>query len=548
MSSELERAFAAHRAGRLDEAIDGYQRALKAVPRWEVWHNLAVLLAQRGRDAEARQAFAAAHDMAPLRPEPLVDLGRLHQQRGRVTAAAGVFETLVRLQPGAEAWNLLGSARAAAGERDAAVAAFDEAIRLDPRHGVALSNRLLALSHDPALSPEVLLAEHRWWERLAAPAPPLPPPDGPRAPGPLRVGFVSPDFRQHAIARLIEGVFRHHDRERFQIHAYASGGEDAVSARLRSLVHAWRPIGALDDASAARLARQDGLDLLIDLAGHTAGHRLGLMALRPARRQLTWLGYPGSTGLTRIDARLTCAALDPIGHPTPGTEAPLRLPGAFFCWTPPDAADRALPAPPPPRAADAEVDGAPDIVFGAPHKLIKLNDEVLALWAELLARIPGSRLRLIRDSLDEAVQQRLTRAFAGRGIDPLRVAFRAVTREDAVGLRYLDGVDLMLDTWPWSGHVTTLEALWMGVPVLTLRGDRAAGRMGAAILDACGLGELVATSRDDYLAIAARLARSPSALRELRQRARPALLRSALCNVAGFTRGLEAALAGLAAG
>ena len=543
--NELEQAFQAHRSGRVQDAIDGYRRALKTAARWEVWHNLAVLLAQQGQDAEAVQAFESAAAMAPAnRTEPLVDLGRLLQQRGQVSAAGRVFETLVQRQPGAETWNLLGTARAAAGEREAAIEAFEQAIRIDPRHGVALSNRLLALSHDPACTPEALLAEHRWWERLAAPAPPLAPPAAPRAPGPIRVGFVSPDFRQHAIARLIEGVFLHHDRERFHFHAYASGSssDDVVTERLRGLVPTWRSIAALDDRAAAERVRQDGIDILIDLAGHTAGHRLGLMARRAAPMQLTWLGYPGTTGLSCIDARLTSADLDPASHPTPGSERALPLPGPFFCWTPPDPATTPLPVCPPPGD-----DAGGGIVFGAPHKLIKLNDEVLALWSDLLLQTPGSRLHLIRDNLDEAVRQRLTRAFADRGVDPARLQFRTVARAEAAGLRYLDGVDLMLDTWPWSGHVTTLEALWMGVPVLTLRGDRAAGRMGAAILGACGLDELVAATPDDYRAIAVRLARSPAHLRDLQARVRPALRQSALCDAQGFTRGLETTLAGLVA-
>lgn len=529
--SEFEHAFRAHREGRFDEAIAAYRKALLgANPRWEGWHNLAVLLGSQGQYDEAIQAFEEARAMQPRRFEPLIDMAKLHQQQGEIAAACRCFEELVRIGPSAAHYNLLGSARAMGGERELAIMAFAEAIRLQPRHPVAHSNLLLALSHDPAISPQTLLAEHRWWDRLNTPVRHQSVTPSGRTRGRVRIGYVSPDFRQHALLGLIEPVFAQHDRDAFEIHAYANlQREDEASLRLKQQVDRWHPIAGLGDAQVADQIRRDGIDILIDLAGHTAGNRLGVFSLKPAPIQMAWLGYPGTTGLSTMDYRLIDAQADPAESATPGSETPLRLPSTFFCYEP--TRDSAPPTPNRPRAEG--------IVFGAPHKLIKLNSEVLSLWADILLHTPGSRLRIVRDSIDDAARQRLRKNFEQAGIDIARLELVTIDRSSAQRLEHFLGMDILLDTFPWNGHITSLEALWMNVPVITLKGNRFSGRMSASLLHALGLDELIAHTPGDYQTIARALAQSPERLAAIRGGLRQRLLESAVCNAASFTRDLE---------
>lgn len=532
MTTEFERAIAAHRSGHLDEAVDAYRRALLGPhPRWEGWHNLAVLLGELGHYAEAVNAFLQAREMQPQRIEPLVDLGKLHQQHGAISAACACFEQLVILRPDASSYNLLGSTRAMGGERELAVAAFCEAIRRQPRFPAAHSNLLMAISHDPAISPETLLAEHRWWDRLNCPERNPDNDTTVRVNRKFRIGYVSPDFRQHAMLRLIEPVLSQHNPDSFEIHAYANHQrEDEESLRLKQKVDFWHPITNLGDNQVADSIRRDGIDILIDLAGHTAGNRLGVFALKPAPVQMTWLGYAGSTGLSTMDFRLTDPQCDPADSHTPGSEKLLHLPDTFFCYAPPQ--DTLAPV----------WKGKPDkneIVFGAPHKLIKLNSYVLALWAELLQQIPNSRLRIIRDTLDDDAKRRIEKVFEQSGVDPTRVELARIERASAQVLDHFKDMDILLDTYPWSGHVTSLEALWMGVPVITLKGDRFSSRMSASLLKAIGLDELIAKDRTEYLSIARNLACTPEKLHTLRSGLRQRLLESSLCDSADFTRNLE---------
>lgn len=266
----------------------------------------------------------------------------------------------------------------------------------------------------------------------------------------IRIGCVSPDFRQYALQRLIEPVLENHDHAAFEVHAYASlQKEDAASTRLRQLVDAWHPIAGMTDVEVANLIRRDGIDILIDLAGHTAGNILGVFAHRPAPVQIGWLGYAGSTGLAVMDYRLTDALADPPESPTPGSEALLRLPAAFFCYAPPSDCVPVL----------EENTKRKGIVFGAPHKLIKLNEHMLALWADILKHTPDSRLRIVRDTLDADARKRLLGNFAQAGIDPDRIELVTIDRASAQRLDHFRDMDIVLDTFPWNGHVTILEAL-----------------------------------------------------------------------------------------
>jgi predicted O-linked N-acetylglucosamine transferase (SPINDLY family) len=306
---------------------------------------------------------------------------------------------------------------------------------------------------------------------------------------------------------------------------------DAVTDRLRSLAHGWRPIHGRSDEEVAELIRADGVDVLVDLAGHTGG-RLGLFARRPAPVQVTWLGYPATTGLTSIRYRLTDAVADPPGEPSCHTEELVRLPGGFCAYRP---AGGTPPVSPPPCRERGYV------TFASLHKLAKLNDAVLDLWSHLLRSVPAARLLVFRDCLRGGVREDFRRRFQSRGLGEDRVLLRHQVEGPGGYLSVYKDVDLLLDAFPWGGHATACEALWMGVPVVTLLGDRHAGRMVASVLTQVGLDDLIARTPEEYAARAAGLAGDLERLATLRAGLRERMRRSPLCDGAGFTRHLEAA-------
>jgi protein O-GlcNAc transferase len=520
--------------GDLEEAILLCQRALCLQPQAaETLNNLAVALARQHRLDEAvahlRQAIAVRPDWS----EPYLNLGNMLSEQGQQDEAVACYRQLVQQQPGnAEGHNRLGSALAVQGRLAEALPHFREALRLQPRYTVAHSNLLLALNYDPDIDPALLFAEHCWWERLhgqgLTPRPPHPNDRDPQRR--LRVGYVSPDFRAHAVAGFLLPIFAAHDPAQVEVFAYAEAASgDTVTERFRSRVSGWRSIGGLPDARVAELIRSDGIDVLVDLAGHSANNRLGVFTHKPAPVQISYLGYPNTTGLTTIDYRLTDTVADPPGEAARHAEELVRLPGCFCCWSPPANAPAVTPLP---------MRQSGHITFGSLHHLAKLNGKVIDLWCAMLRAVPSAHLLVFRNTLKGATTQRLRQEFATRGIDEDRVDLcHAAPNGGYLGV--YGEIDVLLDSFPWCGHATTCEALWMGVPVLTLRGSRHAGRMAASILTCLGLRELIAETPAEYEQKALCLASNVDRLAELRGSLRERMQHSALCDGASFIRGLE---------
>jgi predicted O-linked N-acetylglucosamine transferase (SPINDLY family) len=289
------------------------------------------------------------------------------------------------------------------------------------------------------------------------------------------------------VAGFLEPLLAHHDRRQVEAVCYADVAmPDATTARLRSLAHGWGDTTGLTDEALAGLICADAIDVLVDLVGHTAGNRLRVFARPPAPVQVSYLGYPATTGVPAIGYRLGDAITDPADEPTWTTEEVFRLPGVFCCYAPPHEAT-------PPTELPARRIGA--IMFGALHKLEKLNDRVLDLWCSLLKEVPSDRLLLCRNTLRGQTAAALVGRFQQRGIPEKRLALRHVEPVGMQHLRVYDDIDVTLDPFPWNGHTTACEALWMGVPVVALRGRTHAGRMSASVLTALGLRDLVADTR-----------------------------------------------------
>ena len=522
---------ALHGLGRLDEAADAYRRALALDPAYAgARYNLATLLQERGRGEEARREFEETLKHWPDRPDLLNNLGATLLELGRFTEAVARFEQALARDPGhAEARNNLGKGCQELGRMAEAVEHYRLALALRPDYAQAHSNLLMTLTYLPECPADRLFAEHREFgrrhHRPAAPHANSRDPDRR-----LRVGYVSGDFRHHVVGFFIEPLLAAHDRGQVSLHLYSETRRpDAVTARLKALADGWCDTAGLDDAALAARIRADGIDILVDLAGHSAFNRLPVFALKPAPAQVTYLGYPGSTGLAAIDYRLVDPVSDPEGEADAlASETLVRLRNGFLCYRPP-------PGPEPGR------DEGP-VTFGCFNNLNKLAPPVLALWAELLRRTPETRLLLkSRQLADPAVAASLRRSFEAHDVAPDRLDLMGWTAGPEAHLETYRRVDIALDPFPYNGTTTTCEALWMGVPVVALRGDRHAGRMGASLLTRLGLCELVAPDAAAYLDIAAALAADPARLGDFRAGLRPRMAAAPLRDAAALARAVEAA-------
>jgi predicted O-linked N-acetylglucosamine transferase (SPINDLY family) len=524
--------------GRLDEAAAQYRRALALKPDYAgALYNLGNVLQAQGRAAAALAAFEQVLALKPDHAETLNNLAAVLLDLGRPDEAVARAGQALALQPGlAEALNTQGRGLQELGRLDEAVARYRQAIRLRPDYAEAHSNLLMTLNYLPDLPAAGLAGEHaRFGDRFQRGLPARPLPANLREPERrLRVGYVSGDFRDHVVGHFVEPLFAAHDRSRIAVHGYSETlRPDAVTRRLRGLAEGWRDTAGLDPETLAGQIRADGIDILVDLAGHSAFNRLPVFARRPAPVQVTWLGYPATTGLSAIDYRLVDAVTDPPGAADRlASETLVRLGPGFLCYRPPPAPE---PGPPP-------LDRNGFVTFGSFNNLNKVNDRVIALWAALLHREATARLLLkSRQLACGSVREALRRAFAGHGIGDGRLELLGWTPAASGHLETYRRIDLALDPFPYNGTTTTCEALWMGVPVVTLAGDRHAARVGASLLGQLGLDGLVAGDAAGYVAIAASLAGDPERLAGLRATLRDRMRAAPLCDAPGFARRIEAA-------
>ncbi len=409
---------------------------------------------------------------------------------------------------------------------------FDERVR---------RQLLMAMSYDPACSDDEHLQAARSWASWAEnqaggpqPRPALRPPDG----GPMRVGYLGADFCQHTVGLFVRGVLAAHDRQRVAVYVYSAGDVfDAVSQEIKAASH-WRRVHGLTDRALVAQIRADGVDVLVDLSGHTAGSRLRVFAHRPAPVQVSWLGYFATTGLSCVDAVLLDEVHAPASVQAQFVEPIVRLRGGRLCYQAQDWMQD-LAVAPAPNAKRGR------ITFGSFNNTAKYTPTLFAVWASILNAVPDSRLVLKwRNFNDAELCQRVHGQFEQHGVSPSRVELRGPSFHKDMLAEYAD-IDIALDPFPFTGGLTSCEALWMGVPVVTLAGPRVVGRQTAAFLYAMGRAEWVAADVSAYVGVAVALASDPSSLLHWRTRLRATMANSPLCDVAGFTRALEQTLAGL---
>lgn len=532
-ASCYRRATAARERGDWAQAIDWYRRALAARPDHADAHNdLGIALCALKDFAGARAAFTQALALRGEFVPAQVNLGQLLQSEFRDYRQAAVhYRAALAADPGqGQARNNLALALYERGLVEEAIACLREALQRAPDDALAHQFMLFMSNALPQRVLEQWYAEHRLWGRRHADELPRYAHAPAGASRRLRIGYVSADLREHATAGFIRPILACHDRETLDVFCYSNSDEaDALTQDMQQQAHCWRAIAGVDDARAAQLIHADAIDILVDLSGHTRGNRLGVFARKPAPVQIGYLGYLNTSGMAAMDYRITDASADPPGASDRlHSETLLRMPQTLWCYQPPEDA---------PPVASPPVQRNGYITFGSFNHIAKLNERVLNLWAELMRRLPASRLRVMALPDDEAAA-RFRAAMEKQGVDAARI--RTLPRLARGQYWQMFGeVDIALDPFPYTGGATTCDSLWMGLPVVTLAGSFGFGRSGTTVLVNAGLAELVAADERQYLDVAVRLASAVPALVELRRGMRERLGRSPLLDAEGFTRDLE---------
>jgi predicted O-linked N-acetylglucosamine transferase (SPINDLY family) len=517
----------AHQRGALDSAVQWIRRAIAVAPSVVSFHNnLGNALKDQGSLEEAVEAYRHAIRLGPDMAHPYINLGTALNEQGRRDEAIAAYKQALKLDPMApQAYTNLGVTLQEFGRTEQALALYQQAANLPGHFPGLCDNYLATLHYTPGITLQQLRDAHAVYEsRYARPLrsswqPHTHSRDTAR---PLRLGFISPHFHYHPVGRFIVRLLENLDRSQFHAVCYSDGARpDAMTSRLQACATEWHDVSLLTDEELDRRIRADRIDILFDLAGHTPGNRLPVFARKPAPVQITWLDYVGTTGLSAIDYILADSRQIPMEAEAQYEEEVLRMPDDYICFDAPDDAPAVSPLP-------ALANGF--ITFASFNIISKTSAPTIEVWSRVLHRVPGSKLLLKNRSFDlPEVQGDIRAMFAAHSIDPARIEFRGRSPHAELLATYCEA-DIALDTFPYNGGLTTCEALWMGLPVVSCAGETFASRHGLAHLTAAGLPELVATDFDQYEQIAVQLAGDLEGLARLRTGLRAQVAASALCD------------------
>lgn len=458
------------------------------------------------------------------------NLGNIMRKWNRLDEAEVCYRNALKFSPGNQVvLSNLGECALSKGDVESALSIFRKILEINPQDTIAADNILLSMNYDPDCTIEQLYTAHSYWgDKFKTKEFKFS--NSRNSDRPLKIGYLSPDFCKHPSASILLPVFRNHDSRRVHLYAYSQTVYiDEITSLFKTLTHEWRNIENLDDEQVCELVKSDEIDILVDCAGHMSGNRLGVFALKPAPLQISGVGYPNTTGLRTVDFRISDNIADPLGETVCHSEELLRLSCGFCCYEPLITAS--VVHTPPSKESKK-------ITFGSTHTLARLNKQVIKLWSEVLKSVEDSRLLIFRNTLCGSVMERLKSWFIEYGIEPGRIEFKSMVPNEG-HLTIYNSIDVLLDTFPWSGHVTACESLFMGVPVITLMGNRHAARMVSSILYRIGLPELIARSKEEYIKLAQDLADNSDRLFSYRVDLREKMLNSQLCNYKEFVKCLE---------
>ncbi|CAM6119316.1 unnamed protein product [Calypogeia fissa] len=525
---------------KFDMAIVMYELSLHFNPHCaEACNNLGVIYKDRDNLDKAVECYQMALTIKPNFSQSLNNLGVVYTVQGKMDAAASMIEKAIMANPSyAEAYNNLGVLHRDAGNIPLAIDAYERCLRIDPDSRNAGQNRLLAMNYINEGEDDSLYLAHRdWGQRFNRLYPEYTIWEHTKEPDrPLTIGYISPDYFTHSVSYFIEAPLMHHDYANYRVIAYSAVVKaDAKTNRFKEAVlkrgGIWRDIYGIDEKKVASFVREDKVDILIELTGHTANNRLGVMACRPSPVQVTWIGYPNTAGLPTIDYRFTDALADPPNTRQKHVEELVRLPGSFLCYTPSPETGPVLQTP-------AATYGF--VTFGSFNNLAKITPRVLQIWARILCAMPSSRLVVkCKPFCCESVKDGFLAKLKELGVASHRVDLLPLILLNHDHMQAYSLMDISLDTFPYAGTTTTCESLYMGVPCVTLAGLVHAHNVGVTLLHQVGLERLVARTEDEYVTKAVDLASDIPALNALRLGLRDRMLKSHLCNGPEFVRGLE---------
>jgi protein O-GlcNAc transferase len=525
---------------RLDEAITCYEKALRLNSNdAEIFYSLGMAFKGKNMLGNAIACYQNAVRLAPEHADAHLSLGHALMMRGELRDAIEHLQISLRMYPDLpRALLYLGNCFFDQGKTEEAEKCYRRAMQKNPDDWLPQEALLMAINYDANEQPQNILSEHMKFakkiERSVRPS-------IHRSAGAcgtdhrIKIGYVSPDLRCHSVSYFFEPVLAAHNRKCAEIFCYSDVSvnlEDEVTNRLKGYTDEWRNIANMSDGEAAELIQNDGIDILVDLAGYTDNNRLLLFARRPAPVQVSWIGYPATTGLSAMDYKIVDRYTDPPGMTEQFyTEKLIRMPESFLCYLPDSES---------PEVGDLPALSSGRIVFGSFNNFAKLSLEVMEMWAKILKEVPDSCLIMKAKSLsDESTRRYVADLFAERGVTAERLDLLSWEPLTKRHLAAYNRIDIGLDTYPYNGTTTTCEALWMGVPVVTLAGKTHACRVGLSLLSNIGLPKLAAKAPDEYIDIAVTLAGNLSELRDLRENLRSMMMRSSLMNAERFVGNLE---------
>lgn len=558
--------------GLLDEAVAFYRKTVQLEPKLtDAWFNMGNVFLDKRQYDEAASCYRKVVQLNPALAAPYYNLGIIFEKNEQLTEAIDSYQKALQLDPNlVDAYNNLGNIMQKQNAFDKAIEYFHRALVLRPdfaetlvnignllrdfghtdeaekcyRRALAIrpdwsfcyGNLLFLMLYNSRYDAQTVFLEHlkfakQFEEPLSAAI--LPHSNERTADRRLKIGYVSPDFRRHPVASFIESILAAHNRTRCEVFCYSDVPKhDEITARMKGHSDHWRDIPGMSEGEAADLVRKDGIDILVDLAGHTAHNRLLLFARKPAPVQVSWIGYPATTGLSSMDYKIVDNYVDPPGMTEQFyTEKLIRLPDSFLCYLPERGSPEVGPLP---------ILKSGHITFGSFNNFAKVSLEVIGLWTKLLKAIPGSRLLMKAKSLsDRSTREYVMGLFAQGGMTAGRIELLSWEPATGAHLDIYNRIDIGLDTFPYAGTTTTCEAAWMGVPVITFAGNTHASRVGASLLSNIGIPDLIAKTPDEYLAIAVNLAGDTHRLQRLRGGLRNMMINSPLTDAQRFIVNLE---------